>query len=470
MTVGILAVPVLLEGLGIERLGILAIAWLIVGYSGLLDLGLSRSITQITAKEIGTNTTPANRLVLWTAVLSAGALSIVASGLIWAAMPTIVTWLKVSPEVHAESVSALRVFTLSVPATVLASILIGFLTAYSRFGLINVIKIPTGTLMTGGPLLAVLFGSDSLFSVMVILTGARWITLGAFGWAVGQVEARVWFRPCFNFDRLRQLLSLGSWITMTNVISPLLVYCDRLFIGSVLSASAIAYYTTPQDAITKILVLPVAIVTVLFPAVARRYSTRPSECIEEAREVAVNVFVILFPLITVVALYSREAMTLWVGRTFADESHLLLKAFAVGVLINAIAQVPATTLQAIGRPRWPATLHLAEALLYIPGLYFAVVHFGLLGAAFAWVARILVDFIGLNWALRRVWPNAPALFRARDYLPPFVLVSTLIIFMILAPQQSRPGFIGALLTIFFAFYRNAIFSLVNSALARIRHP
>ena len=43
---GVVAIPVTIKTLGIDAFGILSLAWLILGYFNIFDLGLSRSITK----------------------------------------------------------------------------------------------------------------------------------------------------------------------------------------------------------------------------------------------------------------------------------------------------------------------------------------------------------------------------------------------------------------------------------------
>ena len=44
--VGVLVVPVMLHRLGDVRFGIVSIAWVLIGYLGVLDLGLGRALTR----------------------------------------------------------------------------------------------------------------------------------------------------------------------------------------------------------------------------------------------------------------------------------------------------------------------------------------------------------------------------------------------------------------------------------------
>ena len=54
MVVALVAIPVLLSQLGSARFGILSLAWTVVGYFGLFDVGLGRSLTQMISERLGT--------------------------------------------------------------------------------------------------------------------------------------------------------------------------------------------------------------------------------------------------------------------------------------------------------------------------------------------------------------------------------------------------------------------------------
>jgi O-antigen/teichoic acid export membrane protein len=52
MLVAVVAVPRLIHGLGADRFGILALAWMVIGYLSLLDFGLGGAITRLVADRI----------------------------------------------------------------------------------------------------------------------------------------------------------------------------------------------------------------------------------------------------------------------------------------------------------------------------------------------------------------------------------------------------------------------------------
>jgi O-antigen/teichoic acid export membrane protein len=62
------------------------------------------------------------------------------------------------------------------------------------------------------------------------------------------------------------LFRFGGWLTISNLISPLMVSLDRILIGMFLSVAEMAYYATPYEIVTKLQIIPSALTGVLFPA------------------------------------------------------------------------------------------------------------------------------------------------------------------------------------------------------------
>jgi hypothetical protein len=53
LLIGLATIPYIVRGLGTERFGVLAIAWVVLGYFSLFDLGLGRAKTKFVAECLG---------------------------------------------------------------------------------------------------------------------------------------------------------------------------------------------------------------------------------------------------------------------------------------------------------------------------------------------------------------------------------------------------------------------------------
>src|SRR5688572_12899218 len=135
LAAAVLVMPTLISRLGDERFGFLALAWALVGYFSLFDLGLGRALSRLVAERRGTQREAELPALSKTALSLTLALG-TATGLLLfvAARPICESLLNLSPALRAEAATALRVLALSLPLVTLTAALRGLLEAGQRFG------------------------------------------------------------------------------------------------------------------------------------------------------------------------------------------------------------------------------------------------------------------------------------------------------------------------------------------------
>jgi O-antigen/teichoic acid export membrane protein len=184
-------------------------------------------------------------------------------------------------------------------------------------------------------------------------------------------------------------------MTVSNVVSPLMVTFDRFLIGALVSVSAVAYYATPYEVVTKFWLLPGALLGVMFPAFSTSsVQDRNRMALLYGRSVK-YLLLVLFPMVLLVVVLAQDGLRLWLGAEFAQHSARVLQWLAVGVFINSIGQVPFALLQGVGKPDLTAKLHLIELPFYIVVLWWLTKSNGIEGAAMAWTARVAFDSLVL---------------------------------------------------------------------------
>ncbi|MEW6406582.1 MAG: oligosaccharide flippase family protein, partial [Chloroflexota bacterium] len=219
------------------------------------------------------------------------------------------------------------------------------------------------------------------------------------------------------------LIRFGSWMTVTNIVGPLMVYLDRFLIGAMISVTAVAYYATPYEVVTKLWLIPGALVGVLFPAFAASFvQDRNRTALIFGRGVK-YVFLSLFPIILLIVTLAHEGLDLWLGAEFAQNSTRVLQWLAVGVFINSLAQIPFALIQGAGRPDLTAKLHLIELPFYLLAVWWLISAYGIEGAAIAWVVRVAVDAILLFALLKRILPSSTAIIRRMSLMVGVALIT-----------------------------------------------
>src|SRR5258708_26912936 len=68
LLVAIFCIPVLKRSLGTDRLGVISLAWVVIGYFGFFDLGLSRALTKLVAEKLGQARPAEIPTLIWTSL------------------------------------------------------------------------------------------------------------------------------------------------------------------------------------------------------------------------------------------------------------------------------------------------------------------------------------------------------------------------------------------------------------------
>lgn len=206
-------------------------------------------------------------------------------------------------------------------------------------------------------------------------------------------------------------------MTVTNVIGPLMLLFDRFFISALVSVAAVAYYATPYEVVTKFLLLPSAIMGVMFPAFSASFEQDSQRAEVLFRRSVKSLLLVLFPLMLCTVALAQDGLKLWLGPEFAQHSFRVLQLLAVGVFLNSLAQVPFALLQGVGRPDVTAKLHLIELPVYLGLLWWLIGTRGIEGAAIAWSARVTVDAFFLFELAKRSLPGKSPIGSRTAILP-----------------------------------------------------
>lgn len=396
LIVALAALPVLTRVLGAERLGLLALAWAWLGYAALLDFGLGRALTRLVAASdagelleapIGAFVNTAHRMLVLvgTAVGLAGALL----------APWYVTRvLGVSADLRSDALVSAILFAMTVPAVTGASAPRAVLEARHRFRDVNLVRLPVSVGTFAVPLLLLPI-TASLTVIAATLSVVRvWAWWRYTKLARTEIPRRGSDAPAVA----------GAWMTVSNVLSPLMTFADRFLIGSLVSVSAVALYAVPWEAVTKLWIVPGALTMVLFPALARLHASAPEQ-VAVLNTASVRLMTVLVvPVCAIACLLAPWLLRVAGGAQYAGASVTVLRILAIGVAANCIAAVPFTLLQASGRARTTAMLHLIEIMPFALLLWFAVTRYGIVGAAAAWTTRVVIDAALLAWRAQAIAP------------------------------------------------------------------
>ena len=410
MLAGLVAMPLLIRTWGSERTAALLGLWVVANYFSLLDLGLNRALVHRLSQlrgvaklvvPVSSYTWPAAALTFAMAGLGALALSFGA--------PWILEQIFQMPIGLREEINlAFLWLVASLPIFLLCTLARGVMEAAGDFVAANLLHALMGLLLVLAPVAAAfwpeLLEVPRLALAMQILFFGRLMLLFVHLFVVRACLRRHWplvadVKVPVSSWKWRELIDFGGWTSVSAVIGPLMVYLDRLIVGSRLELHLLSQYAIPHEGVSRAFNIPGAVSRALFPAASRLESGGVSDQgLRDYRDrVLSRLALLMFVPSLLVAFYSSTLLSLWLGPSFdlgvAPLAGDVLAVFAAGFYLNAIANVPYTFLQARGRPDLTAKVHMVELPVFLVALMWATTQFGALGAAIVYTSRLGIDAV-----------------------------------------------------------------------------
>jgi hypothetical protein len=277
----LLTVPLLIDLLGTTRFGLLTLAWTLVGYFSLFDLGLGRALTKMVAErsQVGpTESRTGGTTADLSTLCSTGLGMVIVLGAVGGVVgPLAILWSDSwfdGVDAGGEELRSVIWIALGIPLVVVTAALRGILEGFQEFRLLALIRAPTGAAMFVVPWLAASiqptldWAVAALVLTRLVVLIAHWVPCSRrLHLSLAGVQRR-WVRPLVNF---------GGWLTVINVVGPIVTYADRFVIASMMAAATVAYYTVPFDVVARLMLFPLALSSAL-------QAPRSAGCAETAPE------------------------------------------------------------------------------------------------------------------------------------------------------------------------------------------
>lgn len=414
----VVALPVIVHGLGDERFGLLSVCWLMLGYVGFLDLGIGQATVNLLASRVSAGRMEEGGRILRASVTVGFALSILLILLFEAAHEAgLLTFLNLSPALLDEARATLRIFALGIPPVLMMGVLRAVPYSMNRFDLVNLLQTAGAVLQWGGSIAVIALGGG-LVGVMASFVATRYLIVALLYLYVRRV-----FPPGApavapgGGAHFRDLLTFGGWVSVAQILGPLILLLERVIVSRTSSPDWITYFAVPQDTLLKLVVIPMSLASTLYPVVSARW--RLPDGVAQSRRIyhdAVRyTYYVLLPVVFVAVVFGDDLLRLWLGDEFAAKSGTVVVIVACGVFFHALAQLPNTLILGSGNPGITARLLLAEILPYLALCYWLTSLWGIRGTAIAWLIRVAFETGYLFLRVRGLW-GEPAGRAVRSYL------------------------------------------------------
>jgi len=400
--VGIVLVPIMLKGLGVECYGLWIAALSVVGIVGLFDFGLGLSVT----REVAGSLSSAGWSEAAPFVKAAGVFFLlvgIAGGILIATLG-----LPLSSGLHLSAASrqtAPALFALA-GVSFLADRLLAFTSAVlrglRRFDITNLLAITAALFRAIGIIVIIKVGSGVVAVMMWQVVATAGAAL-AGQYLVAKLEGKFRFRMGrFDWKFVRSHLPFGLASQLTTIVEVMIWEMVPLVVGMVLGPKWIAPYYIAQKFPAAVGPIIWSASDALFPAVSQHRKDKGIALTREILEVGTRwVVVIALPLCLGLWALAPKLLEAWVGNV-QPGSVLILRLVTAAVFLEGIAAGSIQVLWGRGEMR---TLLIVPSCVLVTslGLTLALLpRIGIVGAAWGLLLPTIVAAVAyFNIASRR---------------------------------------------------------------------
>jgi O-antigen/teichoic acid export membrane protein len=191
--------------------------------------------------------------------------------------------------------------------------------------------------------------------------------------------------------RAANLASFGARMSATNAANAILNYTDVVMVGYYMTASDVGYYGVSMLLASLVSKLPGAVQRVTFPAAARCWGTGDLAALQAMTWKSMQVSACVVTLTGLgLAFFAPDLILALFGSTFSPALAPFFVLLAARVVRGATVVPVGHVLPAVGRPDVNFKIEAAAAMLNIPLNMILIPRVGLVGAAIATAASLLV--------------------------------------------------------------------------------
>lgn len=397
--IGIVMVPIYVKYMGAEAYGLVGFFAMLQAWFQLLDMGLTPTMARATARFNGGagDALSLHRLLralegifVGVAVLGGGAMVAGASAIAG-------SWLKVQELPLGEVQRAIMLMALIVSLRWMCGLYRGAINGFERLVWLSGFNIAVAT------------GRFVLVIPFFIYVGASPTQFFAYQLAIAVIELTVFVIQTYRllpkvasgqhtpwqWAPLRGVLKFSLSIAFTSSVWVLVTQTDKLVLSKMLPLTDYAYFTLAVLVANGVMVISGPISSALLPRLTK-LSAEGNEVglIQLYRNATQVVAVIAIPVALVLAFFAEEILWAWSGDAdIARQAAPVLTLYALGNGILALGAFPYYLQFAKGDLKLHMIGNACFVILLIPTLILATMHYGAIGAGWAWLGANTVYFL-----------------------------------------------------------------------------
>jgi O-antigen/teichoic acid export membrane protein len=414
--------PFVVRSLGDSAYGAWVLLGSLVGYMGLLDMGVRGAVTRYIAKYHAENDhQQSSRLASSAFILFciAGLLAIFLAALL---AVFVVPAFRIPADLVSEARIVVVIGGITIGTALINGVFEGIIVGRQRFDYASGLTIGAE-------------GLRALLVVLVLSAGEGLVALALIQLAIGvlrmgaarQIGRRLYPEAQIRFrnwapQSIRTIFSFSVYVMFLQASGTIIMYTDSLVISAFLPISLLTFFAIAVNLTTYARSIVRGISFTLMPMSS---ALEAQGMMQELRRIVLKSArlstLMIFPIVITFMLRGSSFIGLWMGPKYAQLSGHVLWILTIGLATHGGFGSIASTMYGLNRHKGLIPIFLTEAVANLALSIWLVQTMGIIGVAWGTVLpRLVVALVALPWYLRRVLGIALPTFWIEAWIRPMV--------------------------------------------------
>jgi len=387
---GFVFVPQYIKYLGMESYGLIGVFALLQSWLGLLNLGLTPTLTREMARfTAGAHTPQSIRELFHSLSLVVWALALMIAAGVWLAAHWLaVSWLHARQLPAATVAQAVSVMGIVIALRFVEGLYQGAVIGLQRQVWLNAVSALLATVRGVGALALLRWLSPTLEAFFFWQGALSLVTVACFFFAIRRWLPAAPAAVRLSAGALSGVKAFAGGMMLTSLLSLLLVSADKLLLTRMLSLEAFGQYSLAASVAAVIYQLVTPVNQAFYPRLTELVSQGDGAGLGKTYHRAAQVVsVMVAPAALMLALYGEQILLIWTGdSTLSRAVAPLLSLLIVGNLLHCMMYVPYSLQLAHGWTSFANYLNAVAVVILVPAILWAVPIYGARASAWAWLS------------------------------------------------------------------------------------
>lgn len=467
---GLAFIPLYIKLIGIEAYGLVGFFALLQAWMGLLDAGLSPTISREIARS--TASSLENHLIkdliktIEVVVYIVGGVSLVVIALSseWISS----RWINAKSLTNHEVNDSVKLMGLVIAARLVEGVYRSSIVGLQKQVVLSLLIATLSTLRAVGCLIVLVYIDQAITAFFIWQAIVSILTIVVYKITLAKLLPDEMNGGEFSIKAIVKIKKFAGGMLGMSLMSLLLTQADKVILSKILSLQEFGYYTLAVIISSSLYMLVAPIAQALMPVIVQlKQAKRLGEMVEKFHFGSQLDSILAGNFSLLIVFQSVNILMAWTNDMgITSNTAPILSVLSLGFFFNIMMWMPHETLLAHGNSRLPFFISIFQVAIILPSLIVIVPSYGAVGAAYIWLMLCAgYFFIGSLLIFPKIYPIVQSQWLATDLFKP-LLPSFLMLMAVDVLNYEPKNVYERLVFLILIFMSMILMSIMSAGLIR----